>query len=77
MSQTLPKLATPLAPLLPRLELDAAAAAVLAGAQTAADGIALQKLADPDLDVAPAFALWRRLVLGYVESGGETADSLL
>ena len=36
-----------------------------------ADGIALQKLADPDLDVEPAFDLWRRLVLGYVESGGE------
>jgi AcrR family transcriptional regulator len=42
-----------------------------------ADGIALQKLADPGLDVTPAFALWRRLVLGYVESGGETADSSL
>ncbi|HEY5169121.1 MAG TPA: TetR/AcrR family transcriptional regulator [Thermoleophilia bacterium] len=36
-----------------------------------ADGIALQKLADPDLDFEPAFGLWRRLVLGYVESGGE------
>jgi AcrR family transcriptional regulator len=35
-----------------------------------ADGIALQKLADPDLDFEPAFALWRRLVLGYVEAGG-------
>jgi TetR/AcrR family transcriptional regulator, regulator of biofilm formation and stress response len=42
-----------------------------------ADGIALQKLADPDLDFEPAFALWRRLVLGYVESGGETAESPL
>jgi AcrR family transcriptional regulator len=39
-----------------------------------ADGIALQKLADPDLDYMPAFALWRRLVLGYVESGGEPGD---
>ena len=36
-----------------------------------ADGIALQVLADPGLDVGPAFDLWRRLVLGYVESGGE------
>jgi AcrR family transcriptional regulator len=36
-----------------------------------ADGVALQMLADPDLDVGPAFDLWRRLVLGYVESGGE------
>ncbi len=36
-----------------------------------ADGIALQKLANPDLDFGPAFDLWRRLVLGYVESGGE------
>ncbi|HMK91567.1 MAG TPA: TetR/AcrR family transcriptional regulator [Thermoleophilia bacterium] len=36
-----------------------------------ADGIALQKITDPDLDVGPAFDLWRRLVLGHVESGGE------
>ena len=36
-----------------------------------ADGVALQKLADPDLDVGPAFDLWRRLVLGYIESGGD------
>ena len=36
-----------------------------------ADGVALQKLADPELDVGPAFDLWRRLVLGYVESGGD------
>jgi AcrR family transcriptional regulator len=36
-----------------------------------ADGIALQKLADPDLDFEPAFSLWRRLVLGYVDSDGE------
>jgi AcrR family transcriptional regulator len=36
-----------------------------------ADGVALQKLADPDLDVGPAFDLWRRLVLGYVDSGGD------
>ena len=39
-----------------------------------ADGVALQKLADPDLDVGPAFDLWRRLVLGHVESGGEQPD---
>ena len=39
-----------------------------------ADGIALQKLADPDLDYAPAFALWRRLVLGYVASGAEPGE---
>ncbi len=39
-----------------------------------ADGIALQKLADPGLDVGPAFALWRRLVLGYVEAGGVGPD---
>ncbi len=36
-----------------------------------ADGVALQMLADPELDVGPAFDLWRRLVLGYVESGGD------
>jgi AcrR family transcriptional regulator len=40
-----------------------------------ADGIALQKLADPELDFKPAFDLWRRLVLGYVESGGEPGGS--
>ena len=32
-----------------------------------------RSMADPDLDVGPAFDLWRRLVLGYVESGGEAA----
>jgi hypothetical protein len=39
MSAPLLKLAAPLAPLLPRLNLEAGAAAVLGGAQTAADGI--------------------------------------
>ncbi|MBC7938943.1 MAG: hypothetical protein H7Z19_04130 [Chitinophagaceae bacterium] len=39
MSAPLPKLAAPLAPLLPRLELEAGPAAALAGAQTAAEGI--------------------------------------
>lgn len=40
MSETLPKLAAPLAPLLPRLELEPAAAASLNGAATAAEAIA-------------------------------------
>jgi len=39
MSQTLPKLATLLAPLLPRLELEPPAAAALIGATTAAEGV--------------------------------------
>lgn len=39
MSTTLPKLTTRLEPLLPRLELEAAAAAALQGAQTAAEGL--------------------------------------
>lgn len=39
MSNPLPKLATPLAPLLPRLELDAGPRAALEGAQTAAEGL--------------------------------------
>jgi len=39
MSASLPKLEAPLAALLPRLNLEAGAAAVLVGAQTAADGI--------------------------------------
>lgn len=41
MNQPLPKLATPLAPLLPRLELEPATSALLAGAQTAAQALAL------------------------------------
>jgi AcrR family transcriptional regulator len=36
-----------------------------------ADGIALQKLADPGLDFEPAFDLWRRVVLAYVAPNGE------
>ena len=40
MNQPLPKLATPLAPLLPRLELEPPATALLAGAQTAAEALA-------------------------------------
>ena len=39
METPLPKLAAPLAPLLPRLELGADAAAAIAGAHTAAEGI--------------------------------------
>jgi hypothetical protein len=39
MAETLPKLAAPLSPLLPRLELDPPAAAALNGAGTAAEGI--------------------------------------
>jgi len=41
VTNPLPKLATPLAPLLPRLELEPAAAALLASAQTAAQALAL------------------------------------
>ncbi len=39
MAENLPKLASPLAPLLPRLELEPAAASLLSGIQTAAEGI--------------------------------------
>ena len=39
MNATLPKLAAPLAPLLPRLELEPEAASALAGAHTAAEGV--------------------------------------
>ena len=35
-----------------------------------ADGVALQVQADPDLDIGPAFAIWRALVLGYLDAGG-------
>lgn len=37
-----------------------------------ADGVALQVQADPDLDIGPAFDIWRALVLGYLEAGGAT-----
>lgn len=39
MTETLPKLAAPLAPLLPRLELDPPATAAITGAKTAAEAI--------------------------------------
>ena len=47
--------------------------AVLTVAMT--DGLALQALADPDLDLAPAFALWRRLVLDCVKTSARHADA--
>ena len=34
-----------------------------------ADGVALQVQADPDLDLGPAFDLWRTLVFAYLEAG--------
>ena len=40
--------------------------AVLTVAMT--DGLALQAIADPELDLTPAFDLWRRLVLDCVKS---------
>lgn len=48
MSAALPKLATPLAPLLARLELTPAAAKLLAGVETAAEGV--QRLAAQGLN---------------------------
>jgi len=48
----------------PQLELLALLTVALA------DGVALQVQADPDLDIGPAFAIWRALVLGYLEAGG-------
>jgi AcrR family transcriptional regulator len=47
--------------------------AVLTVAMT--DGLALQALSDPDLDLRPAFALWRRLVLGCDECGAAQTDA--
>ena len=35
-----------------------------------ADGVALQVQADPDLDIGPAFALWRTLVFAYLDADG-------
>jgi len=37
------------------------------------DGLALQAIADPSLDLTPAFELWRRLVLGCVQSRAQDA----
>jgi TetR/AcrR family transcriptional regulator, regulator of biofilm formation and stress response len=39
------------------------------------DGVALQKLADPDLDFEPAFELWRRLVTEYIDANGESGGN--
>ena len=39
-----------------------------------ADGVALQVQADPDLDIGPAFDLWRALVFGYLSAGGASPD---
>jgi AcrR family transcriptional regulator len=47
--------------------------AVLTVAMT--DGLALQALSDPDLDLTPAFALWRRLVLGCDECGASQTEA--
>jgi hypothetical protein len=52
MSVTLSKLASPLAPLLPRLELDAAALSKLAGSDTAADGLATLEAAGLRVEAA-------------------------
>lgn len=52
MSTTLPKLAAPLAPLLPQLELEPAAAGALAGAETAAEAIARLEAAGLHNDAA-------------------------
>ena len=43
--------------------------AVLTVAMT--DGLALQALADPDLDLTPALELWRRLVFDCIRSGAQ------
>jgi TetR/AcrR family transcriptional regulator, regulator of biofilm formation and stress response len=40
-----------------------------------ADGVALQVQADPDLDIGPAFDLWRALVFRYLEGGGASPAS--
>jgi len=52
MSATLPKLATPLAPLLPRLELEAPALSAIGAAATAAEGIATLEAAGLRVEAA-------------------------
>jgi AcrR family transcriptional regulator len=47
--------------------------AVLTVAMT--DGLALQALSDPDLDLTPAFELWRSLVLGRGECGASQTEA--
>jgi TetR/AcrR family transcriptional regulator, transcriptional repressor of bet genes len=36
------------------------------------DGLALQALADPDLDVEPAFRLWKQLVVEHLETASRS-----
>src|SRR5215212_9927475 len=52
MTTPLPKLAAPLAPLLPRLELGPDAAAAIDGAQTAAEGMARLQAAGFGIEAA-------------------------
>jgi hypothetical protein len=47
--------------------------AVLTVAMT--DGLALQAIADPDLDLTPAFELWRTLVLDCVKGCAQDAGA--
>ena len=39
-----------------------------------ADGVALQVQADPDLDIGPAFEIWRRLILGYLDGASAAGE---
>ncbi len=41
-----------------------------------ADGVSLQVQADPDLDIGPAFALWRRLVFSYLDGPAAPAAAV-
>lgn len=56
----------------PRRQTQSEPLAALTVAMT--DGLALQALADPGLDLTPAFDLWRRLVVAYVEAAGSGAE---
>ena len=35
-----------------------------------ADGVALQVQADPELDIGPAFEIWRQLIMSYLDGAG-------
>jgi AcrR family transcriptional regulator len=40
-----------------------------------ADGVALQVQADPELDIGPAFEIWRELILSYLDGAGGSSGA--
>ena len=40
-----------------------------------ADGVALQVQADPELDIGPAFEIWRQLIMSYLDGAGGASSA--